>query len=59
MGGLGFCGCGKAGVGGREIDDFQGVGLWRHPFLRWGALGGKTGWGEDGNCVRGPVNYQN
>lgn len=40
MGDLKSCGCERDGVGGREVrDDSQGVGVWRHPFLTWGACG--------------------
>ena len=61
MGHLGSCGYKRGGVGGgeSEMTGGSGLGVWRCPFLRQGALGeGQVGermatvW----NC---PVNYQN
>lgn len=42
---------------GGKLMPYRVLELWRHPFLRWGALGEETGCREDGNYVRGPVNY--
>lgn len=40
-------------VGEREINDLQ------VPIPETGSIVGKSRLGEDGNCVRGPMNYQN